>query len=100
MVNRGAPSMNLNILSFNWHEPYICLLSEIGHRFLIVEPEVTTGNYRRWDKNMRPIPSNIRLISDVESTSKLDQGEIDVVIAHNIKDLVKIHSYTLPKILV
>ena len=92
--------MNLNILSFNWHEPYICLLSEIGHRFLIVEPEVTTGNYRRWDKKMRPIPSNVRLVSEEDAISQLDEGEVDIVIAHNIRDLVKINSYTLPKILV
>jgi len=97
----GAPkSMNLKILSFNWHEPYICLLSEIGHRFLIVEPEITNGNYRRWDKNMRPIPSNVSLISDDEATSQLDKGEFDIAIAHNIKDLVKLNSYNLPKILV
>ena len=93
-------SKNLQILSFNWHEPYICLLSEIGHRFLIVEPEITNGNYRRWDKNMRPIPSNVRLISQDEATAHLDKGEFDIAIAHNIKDLVKLNSYILPKILV
>ena len=92
--------MNFKILSFNWHEPYICLLSEIGHRFLIVEPEITNGNYRRWDKNMRPIPSNVRLISEEEATAHLDKDEIDLVIAHNVKDLVKMNIYILPKILV
>ena len=48
--------MYLKILSYNWHEPYLCLLSEIGHTFLIVEPELAEDNYRRWDKNMRSVP--------------------------------------------
>jgi hypothetical protein len=29
----------------NWHEPYLCLLARIGHEFLILEPEITPGNY-------------------------------------------------------
>ena len=92
--------MNLNILSFNWHEPYLCLLSEIGHNFLIVEPEITVGSYRRWDKNMRSIPSNVKLISEHEAINQLDKGAVDIVVAHNVKDLILLNSYYLPKILV
>ena len=92
--------MNLTVLSFNWHEPYLCLLADIGHKFLIIEPEVTPNNCRRWDKNMREIPLNVQLISQNEATAKLDKGEIDIVIAHNIQDLVALRSYILPKILV
>jgi len=92
--------MHLKILSYNWHEPYLCLLSKIGHTFLIVEPEISKGNYRRWDKNMRPIPDNVILVSEKEAISQLDEGAVDLVIAHNIKDLVKIYEYSLPKILV
>jgi len=92
--------MHLKILSYNWHEPYLCLLSKIGHTFLIVEPEISKGNYRRWDKNMRPIPDNVILVSEAEAISQLDEGAVDLVIAHNIKDLVKIYEYSLPKILV
>ena len=50
--------MHLKILSYNWHEPYLCLLSKVGHTFLIIEPEISEGNYRRWDKNMRPVNRN------------------------------------------
>ena len=92
--------MHLKILSYNWHEPYLCLLSKIGHTFLIVEPEISKENYRRWDKNMRPIPDNVILVSEKEAISQLDEGAVDLVIAHNIKDLVKIYEYSLPKILV
>ena len=92
--------MHLKILSYNWHEPYLCLLSKIGHTFLIIEPEISEGNYRRWDKNMRPIPDNVILVSEKEAISQLDEGAIDLVIAHNIKDLVNIYEYSLPKIIV
>mgnify|MGYP006414278653 FL=1 len=93
-------SMHLKILSYNWHEPYLCLLSKIGHTFLIVEPQISEGNYRRWDTNMRPIPNNVILLSEEEAISQLDEGDVDLVIAHNIKDLVKIYEYSLPKIIV
>ena len=92
--------MHLKILSYNWHEPYLCLLSKIGHTFLIIEPEISEGNYRRWDKNMRPVPDNVILVSEKEAIAQLDEGAIDLVIAHNIKDLVNIYEYSLPKIIV
>ncbi len=92
--------MHLKILSYNWHEPYLCLLSKIGHTFLIIEPEISEGNYRRWDKNMRPVPDNVILVSEKEAITQLDEGLIDLVIAHNIKDLVNIYEYSLPKIIV
>ena len=90
--------MNLKILSFNWHEPYLCLLAKIGHEFLIVEPEVSPGNYRRWDVNMRPVPINVNLISLPIAKEMLEQGELDLIIAHNIKDLIEVKDYSLPKI--
>jgi len=49
---------------------------------------------------MRPIPDNVILISEKEAICQLDEGAVDLVIAHNIKDLVKIYEYNLPKILV
>ena len=92
--------MNLKILSYNWHEPYLCLLSKLGYTFLIVEPEISEGSYRRWDINMRQIPSNVVLVTENEAISQLDEGAIDLVIAHNVKDLVNLYVYDIPKILV
>ena len=92
--------MNLKILSFNWHEPYLCLLSRAGHEFLVVEPEMAPGQIRRWDLNMRPVPENVRLISLAQAREQLDRNSIDLVIAHNVKDLIEVRNYTLPKILV
>jgi glycosyltransferase involved in cell wall biosynthesis/tetratricopeptide (TPR) repeat protein len=90
--------MNLKILSFNWHEPYLCLMAKIGHEFLIVEPEVSPGNYRRWDVNMRPVPKNVSLISSKTAKEMLELGELDLIIAHNVKDLIEVKDYSLPKI--
>ncbi len=92
--------MHLKILTYNWHEPYLCLLSRIGHTFLVIEPEISNGAFRRWDVNMRPIPDNVILVSEKEAIAQLDEGALDLVIAHNIKDLIKIYPYSLPKILV
>jgi len=92
--------MKLKILTFNWHEPYLCLLSRLKHDFLIVEPEIAPNHYRRWDQNMRSIPKNFSLISMVKANEMLMEGEIDCIIAHNVKDLINVKGYSLPKILV
>jgi spore maturation protein CgeB/tetratricopeptide (TPR) repeat protein len=92
--------MKFKILTFNWHEPYLCLLSRINHEFLVVEPEIAPDHYRKWDQNMRPVPDNVRLISIKQAQENLDQGEIDCIIAHNVKDLIEVRDYSLPKIMV
>ena len=92
--------MKLKILSFNWHEPYLCLLARTGHEFLIVEPKIAPEQYRRWDENMRPVPKNVRLISQETADEMLELGEFDLIIAHNIKDLIVVKDYSLPKIAV
>lgn len=96
--NRSLPFMKLKILTFNWHEPYLCLLSKLGHEFLVVEPEIKPGNIRKWNLGMRPVPNNFELISIAQAHEKLEEGEIDCVIAHNVKDLIEVKSYFLPKI--
>ncbi|MBT5471673.1 MAG: glycosyltransferase [Nitrospina sp.] len=92
--------MKLKILTFNWHEPYLCLLSRMNHEFLVVEPEIASDHFRQWDSNMRPIPDNFNLISMEHAQEKLEQGEVDCIIAHNVKDLIEVRDYSLPKILV
>ena len=92
--------MNLKILTFNWHEPYLCLLSKIGHEFLVIEPEIGPGKIRKWDRNMRPLPENVHLLSLEAAREELDQNAVDVIIAHNVKDLIELNDYSLPKILV
>jgi glycosyltransferase involved in cell wall biosynthesis/ubiquinone/menaquinone biosynthesis C-methylase UbiE/thioredoxin-like negative regulator of GroEL len=92
--------MKLKILTFNWHEPYLCLLSQIGHEFLVVEPELVSGDCRKWDQNMRPVPNNVRLISSTIAKDLLELSEFDLIIAHNINDLIEVKDYSVPKIMV
>lgn len=92
--------MKLKILTFNWHEPYLCLLSRINHDFLVVEPEISPGHNRKWNKNMRPVPDNFCLITREQAEEQLVQGEIDCIIAHNVKDLIEVKDFSLPKIIV
>ena len=49
---------------------------------------------------MRPIPDNVILVSEDEAMAQLDEGSLDLIIAHNVKDLIKIRDYSIPKILV
>jgi glycosyltransferase involved in cell wall biosynthesis/ubiquinone/menaquinone biosynthesis C-methylase UbiE/Tfp pilus assembly protein PilF len=92
--------MKLKILSFNWHEPYLCLLARTGHEFLIVEPEIAPSHNRCWDEKMRSVPNNISLISKDIAKEMLELGEFDLIIAHNMKDLIEVREYSLPKIFV
>ncbi|MDP6624955.1 MAG: hypothetical protein QGG87_00665, partial [Nitrospinota bacterium] len=96
----GNKLKNLNILSFNWHEPYLCLLAQTSHRFTIVEPEVREGFIRRWKKELRPVSQNITLMDKADALSNLEAGTFDLAICQNVKDLLFIKDFLLPKILV
>ena len=91
---------SLNILTFNWHEIYICLLARTGFSFVVAEPD-NNGRPRRWDTRMRPIPDNVRIVPTAEWHEGLRAGEFDVVIAHNpVQDLVHLVQFDVPKLLV
>ena len=92
---------SLNILTFNWHEPYLCLLAETGHNFFIYEPFMGPNLQRKWDLKFRPLPPKAKIVSKDEMDRGLEEGRFDVIICQNINDLltVKEHPKT-PKILV
>lgn len=87
-------------MTFNWHAPYLYILAKLGHQMLVVEPELAPGRYKHWEKEMRPIPENVRLLSQEQATAELDKGEVDLLLAHNIKDLIFANGYFMPKIMV
>ncbi|MFO7976395.1 MAG: glycosyltransferase family 4 protein, partial [Candidatus Hydrogenedentota bacterium] len=70
------------ILTFNFHEPYLCLMAQTGLPFLI-------GQYneaplaRKWHKHYRPIPPSFTFLEEKTWRRELDQGQFDVVIAQN-----------------
>jgi len=90
--------MNPNILTFNWHEGYIHLLAKTGYAMDIVGR--TIGGIADWMEAFRPVPDNCRIISKAEAEGGLEADRYDCIIAHNLKDLMFIHHWPTPKILV
>ena len=65
----------------------------------LLEAGVHFGHLKRkWNPGMRPVPNNFELISMAKAHEKLEEGEIDCVIAQNVKDLVDVKDYALPKV--
>lgn len=89
----------LRILTFNWHEPYIHMLSATGHRFDIVEPYAGRGQLRRWDLSVRPIPGNARIIPWTQARDGLRRHKYHIVLCHNFADLALVRDFSIPAIL-
>ncbi len=92
--------MKLKILTFNWHAPYLCMLAQLPHEFLVVEPEISPGKFKLWEEGMRPQPANVTRMSPDAAAVALGSNKVDLAIAHNIKDLVWLHPWNGAKILV
>lgn len=91
----------LKILSFNWHEPYLCLLAQTGNHFFVYEPVISGTNQRLWDVKFRPQPDNLITISAEEMKNGLNSSFFDLIICHNVKDLLTVAEWpNAPKILV
>ncbi len=91
----------MNILSFNWHTPYLSLLVNLDHTF-DVAPANRQGNIHMepWHENMRPLMPNVTPVTKEEATGRLKRGEYDLILAHNVGDLVFTSAISVPKILV
>jgi len=90
--------MPLNILTFNWHEPYICLLAKTGHFFEVVLR--LKGGRKEWLVEQRPVPENIILISEDHALRKCYCHFYDIIICQNIDDLLLVKDIEIPKILI
>jgi spore maturation protein CgeB/Flp pilus assembly protein TadD len=88
----------MNILTFNWHEAYICSLTKTHHNFEIVER--LKGGSNIWFYNTRPIPQNAIIVKEKDAFSRLSSGYYDIVICHNMKDLSEVRDYSIPKVLI
>lgn len=70
------------ILTFNFHEPYLCLMAETGL-------PLDVGVYehgplaRAWHAQFRPAPANLNFIREAAWRERLESGYYDVVIAQN-----------------
>ena len=86
----------LNILTFDWHEPYICMLAQTGHRFSVVEVE--KGGVFGWQSFMRPVPPNVTLLTEADGLERLYRDEFHLVICHNMRDLLTVQGVKVPKV--
>ena len=90
---------NPRILTFNFHEPYLCLMAKTGLEF-------TVGLYndppmaRPWQTQFRPIPENMTLVEEHVWRRDLMANRFDVVIAHNETNAANIYPAQTPKLLV
>ncbi len=70
------------ILTFNFHEPYLCLMSKIGL-------PMDAGHYsqghlkRQWHAVFRPIPDNMTAITEDVWRERVESNYYDVIIAQN-----------------
>ncbi|MBI4556677.1 MAG: glycosyltransferase, partial [Candidatus Hydrogenedentes bacterium] len=89
----------LHVLTFNFHEPYLCLLAKTGYRF-------TVGLYERaplaraWQVKFRPVPKNASLVEEAIWRRDLAAGKYDVVVAHNETNAADLFRYETPCLLV
>ena len=83
----------MRILTFNWHEPYICLLAATGHHFDVAPP--LEYPERTWDLRSRPIPSNVSEVAYPETADAYD-----LVVCLTLQDVRAVHSWHVPRLYV
>lgn len=88
----------LRILTFNWHEAYLCMLARTGHDFDIVER--TKAGIANWLHTTRPVPDNASLISLEDATRRLGAGVYDLVVCHTTADTQDVSPFSVPRIIV
>ncbi|MDQ1257428.1 MAG: hypothetical protein QG656_2032 [Candidatus Hydrogenedentes bacterium] len=87
------------VLTFNFHEPYLCLMAKTGLRLFV-------GQYRNpplaraWQTHYRPIPPNVVLLDEPEWRRDLMAGKFDVVVAHNETNALNVFRSPASKLLV
>ena len=90
----------MRILSFNWHTPYLSMLARLEHEFEIAPPNIDAP-MKSWDETMRPLTPNVTPITKEQALKRLAQsGYYDLLLAHNVKDIMMALDFKLPKILV
>ena len=88
----------MRILTFNWHEAYLCLLAKTGHQWDIVER--SKGGSSIWFYETRPVPPNARIVSEATARDALRRGTYDAVVCHNLRDAKLIADYEVGAVLV
>ena len=87
------------ILTFNFHEPYLCLMAKTGLDFDIGVYE-ESSHARPWHTQYRPKPANLHPVPEAEWRDKLKTGKYDAAIAHNETNALDIAHAPCAKLLV
>ena len=82
------------LLTFNSHEAYVYDLARMGEPMDVVVG-LQGHHHPGWDERLRPLPSNVNLVS-VEDAHR---GTYDCIIAHNITDLLSVKMLQAARVL-
>ncbi len=87
------------ILTFNFHEPYLCLMAKTGLQFDV-------GQYRQgtlardWQTHFRYKPDSLHLVDEPDWRQAATEGRYDVIIAHNEMNALDVFQARARKLLV
>lgn len=87
------------ILTFNFHEPYLCLMAKTGLHFFVGEydgPPLA----RAWQLRYRPIPPNLSFLKESVWMAEAAEDKFDVIIAHNETNALSLRHVRSPKFMV
>ena len=91
----------MNILTFNWHTPYLSLLARLPHTFDVAPPNIKSDRVTAWEHAMRALPPNVTPITAEEMLRRLaEPGRYSLLLAHNVKDLFMSRDISVPKLVV
>jgi 2-polyprenyl-3-methyl-5-hydroxy-6-metoxy-1,4-benzoquinol methylase/thioredoxin-like negative regulator of GroEL len=87
------------VLTFNFHEPYLCLMAQSG---LSMDVGVYEQGHltRPWQTAYRDVPPNVRLLGEQAWRDALRSGAYDVIITHNEMNAMDLVESKAAKILV
>ncbi|MBI5090846.1 MAG: glycosyltransferase [Candidatus Hydrogenedentes bacterium] len=71
------------ILTFNFHEPYLCLMAMTGLPLTVGQYAAGSALARQWQTKFRPVPANVTIVPESVWRPDLAAGRFDVVVAQN-----------------
>lgn len=86
----AAPIKGMRLLTFNFHESFLCCLSHLGYTIDVVTE--FKGQNLNWSPSARPPPENFELISWSQASDRLKSGSYSAVVSHTVKNLLGVWS--------
>jgi spore maturation protein CgeB/Tfp pilus assembly protein PilF len=86
------------VLTFNFHEPYLCLMAKIGWP-IDVGLYTKAPHAREWHTQFRPVPENLTFVDESKWRAAIEANEYDVVIAQNEMNAIDLLPCPVPSLL-